>query len=467
MTERQNKRSTYSARIADGFTIIFSFLLAARISDADGGFGGARHYAWILLVVFPAWYHLCSRFGIYESVRTRRPGELLLAVFKAIVAGAGIAMAAIYLFDPFGFRWFYLIFLVACTGLLLLQKTACLLIVKYWKGNDFQKRQIVIVGTGEKSARFIRALNQHPDRGLKINGLIRGDGENGQAVLSGCKVLGELRDLVDICRNSTVDEVVFCEWSGGRDFDDNLEALEEMGITVRLVLNAGNFRHYQDELSFFQGEFPILTVSSGPIQESHIVFKRFLDIVGSVVGVSILAVMFPFIAVAIKLESGGPVFYGQDRIGENGRIIKCWKFRSMDIDAEKRKMEISHLNEMKGGMFKLRNDPRVTRVGQVLRRTSLDEWPQFWNVLKGEMSLVGPRPLPIGDVRMVENRYRRRLSVKPGITGLWQVSGRSRVINFEEVVQFDLEYIDNWSLWLDCRILLKTCLVIFSGHGSY
>ena len=139
----------------------------------------------------------------------------------------------------------------------------------------------------------------------------------------------------------------------------------------------------------------------------------------------------------------------------------------MYIGAEERKAEFSHLNEMSGGMFKIRNDPRVTRVGQILRKTSLDEWPQFWNVLRGEMSLVGPRPLPIGDVRMVENRYRRRLSVKPGITGLWQVSGRSQVVDFEDVVRLDLEYIDNWSLWLDCRILLRTCLVIFSGHGSF
>ena len=467
MLKVQARRLVRAALVADGLTILVSYLLAFHLSDAGGGIQDANNIAWILLIIFPVWYGLFFRFGIYESIRTRVPGELLLTVLKANAVGGVIAAAAIFLFEPVGYRDLFLHFIAIVTLAFMLQKTCCLAIVTYMKEKVFRKRQIVIVGTGGEAARFIRCINLHLDWGLKIVGLIRNGGTNGQAVLCGHKILGELGDLVDICRNTVVDEVVFCEALKGEEAERNLDALDEMGIKVRLVLQTGNLRPTRKEIGLFHGEFPILTVSSGPTRESQIVFKRTLDIVGSVVGLFILAVMLPFIAVAILLESGRPLLFGQDRFGENGRIIKCWKFRSMYTGAEQRKVEISHLNEMSGGMFKVRNDPRVTRVGQILRKTSLDEWPQFWNVLKGEMSLVGPRPLAIGDIRMVENRYRRRLSVKPGITGLWQVSGRSEVTNTEDVVRLDLEYIDNWSLWLDCRILLKTCLVIFSGHGSY
>ena len=467
MLKVQARRLIHASLVADGLTILVSYLLAFYLSDTGGGIQDANNIAWILLIIFPVWYGLFFRFGVYKFVRMRVLGELLFSVLKANAAGGIIAAAMIFLFEPVGYRDLFLNFLAIVTLTFLLQKTCYLSIVKYLKKNDFRKRQIVIVGTGDEAARFIRCLNQHLDWGLKIVGLIRSGGTSGQAELCGYKILGELGDLVDICRNAVVDEVVFCEALRGEEAERNLDALDEMGIKVRLVLQTGNIRPIRKEIGLFHGEFPILTVSSGPPRESQIVFKRALDIVGSVFGLSILAVMFPFIAAAILLESGRPVLFGQDRIGENGRLIKCWKFRSMSIGAEERKAEFSHLNEMSGGMFKIRNDPRITRVGQILRKTSLDEWPQFWNVLRGEMSLVGPRPLPIGDVRMVENRYRRRLSVKPGITGLWQVSGRSQVVDFEDVVRLDLEYIDNWSLWLDCRILLRTCLVIFSGHGSF
>jgi exopolysaccharide biosynthesis polyprenyl glycosylphosphotransferase len=467
MLKVQARRLIHAALAADGLTILGSYLLAFHLSDTGGGIQDANNIAWILLIIFPVWYGLFFRFGIYKFIRTRVLGELLFTVLKANAVGGIIAAAAIFLFEPVGYRDLFLHFIAIVTLAFLLQKTCYLAIVTHMKEKIFRKRQIVVVGTGEEAARFIRCVNQHLDWGLQIVGLIRSGGTNGQAELCGYKILGELGDLVDICRNAVVDEVVFCAALRGEEAERNLDALDEMGIKVRLVLQTGDFRRTRKEIGLFHGEFPILTVSSGPTRESHIVIKRTLDIVGSVVGLSILAVMLPFIAVAILLESGRPVLFGQDRFGENGRIIKCWKFRSMYTGAEQRKVEISHLNEMSGGMFKVRNDPRVTKVGQFLRKTSLDEWPQFWNVLQGEMSLVGPRPLAIGDIRMVENRYRRRLSVKPGITGLWQVSGRSEVTNTEDVVRLDLEYIDNWSLWLDCRILLKTCLVIFSGHGAY
>jgi lipopolysaccharide/colanic/teichoic acid biosynthesis glycosyltransferase len=177
--------------------------------------------------------------------------------------------------------------------------------------------------------------------------------------------------------------------------------------------------------------------------------------------------LYPFIALAIRLDSPGPLFFRQVRVGENGRLFTCWKFRSMYRDAERRKGELIPLNEMSGAIFKMRNDPRVTRVGRFLRRTSLDELPQFWNVLLGEMSLVGTRPPTPEEVTGYGHRHRKRICIKPGITGLWQVSGRNDIRDFDEVVRLDIEYIDQWSLWLDVKILMKTFRVLLARNGAY
>jgi lipopolysaccharide/colanic/teichoic acid biosynthesis glycosyltransferase len=180
----------------------------------------------------------------------------------------------------------------------------------------------------------------------------------------------------------------------------------------------------------------------------------------------VTAFLVPFIALAIKLESKGPVLFSQERIGLNGRIFRCWKFRSMLVDAEAQKAKLLERNEMKGAMFKIADDPRVTKVGRILRKSSLDELPQFWNVFKGEMSLVGTRPPTPDEVADYENWHRRRISIKPGMTGLWQVSGRNRISDFDEIVRLDIRYIEKWNLWLDVKILLKTFRVLLAGRGA-
>ena len=183
-------------------------------------------------------------------------------------------------------------------------------------------------------------------------------------------------------------------------------------------------------------------------------------------GLAVTAVLTPFIALAIKIDSPGPVFFAQKRVGKNGRYFRLYKFRSMYTDAEARKKDLMAQNEMEGPMFKVENDPRVTRVGAFLRKTSLDELPQFFNILIGNMSLVGTRPPTIDEFNQYDLYYRRRLSIKPGLTGLWQVSGRSDITDFREVLKLDLEYIDNWSLLLDFKIIFKTILVVFRGSGA-
>ena len=197
-----------------------------------------------------------------------------------------------------------------------------------------------------------------------------------------------------------------------------------------------------------------------------IVLKRLMDILGGIVGLLITAVVTIVLGPMIKLESPGPLFFSQKRVGRNGRIFKIYKFRSMYADAEERKKELMEQNEMDGLMFKMTDDPRITKIGKFIRKTSLDELPQFWNVLKGDMSLVGTRPPTVDEFEQYEGYHKRRLSMTPGLTGVWQVSGRSDITDFEEVVRLDKEYIENWDIGLDIKILLKTVMVVVKKDGS-
>ena len=198
----------------------------------------------------------------------------------------------------------------------------------------------------------------------------------------------------------------------------------------------------------------------------QLLLKRLLDICGALVGCVFLLLLTVVMGPLIKLESPGPVFFSQKRVGRNGRIFKMYKFRSMYVDADVRKKELLEKNEADGFMFKITDDPRITKVGRILRKTSLDECPQFFNVLKGDMSLVGTRPPTLDEFEKYRSYHKRRLSITPGLTGLWQISGRSKVTDFEEVVRMDVEYIDNWSLGLDLKILMKTIGVVIRGDGA-
>jgi exopolysaccharide biosynthesis polyprenyl glycosylphosphotransferase len=205
-----------------------------------------------------------------------------------------------------------------------------------------------------------------------------------------------------------------------------------------------------------------------PAVRSHssLVLKRIVDVIGGVAGLIFFAPVFAIVAIAVKITSRGPVFFAQQRCGRCGRVFRFYKFRTMVVDAEQRKAELEHLNEMSGPVFKMRRDPRVTRLGAILRKTSLDELPQLWNVVRGDMSLVGPRPPLPDEVERYDSRQAQRLSVTPGITGLWQVSGRSSLPDFDMWLELDLQYARSWSLWLDLRILLKTVFVVILARGA-
>ena len=250
-----------------------------------------------------------------------------------------------------------------------------------------------------------------------------------------------------------------------KEIDAMIEAFETMGITCYYSVGNLNRKKSVQSVGSFAGHL-VITYEANMIDYRRQFIKRSIDIIGAILGMLITIVLTPFIALAIKIDSRGPVFFSQTRIGRNGRRFSMYKFRSMYIDAEERKKELMTQNEMKGFMFKMEHDPRITHVGRFLRKTSLDELPQFYNVLKGDMSLVGTRPPTEDEFEQYNLRYRRRLSITPGLTGLWQVSGRSDITDFDEVVKLDLSYIDNWTLALDIKILLQTVGVVLFGRGS-
>jgi exopolysaccharide biosynthesis polyprenyl glycosylphosphotransferase len=241
---------------------------------------------------------------------------------------------------------------------------------------------------------------------------------------------------------------------------------EEQGIVVRLRTEISRLqvaKSYVDELE----GVPVVTIQSGPQDSWPLAAKRLIDVVGSLTLLVLLMPVFAAIALLIKMDTPGPVFFTQDRIGFNKRRFRLLKFRTMQVGADKQQQMLESLNEAKGPVFKIKDDPRVTRAGKFLRRFSIDELPQLLNVLKGDMSFVGPRPLPIRDVERIDVQWhKRRFSIKPGITCLWQVNGRSNIA-FDDWVRLDLEYIDQWSLGLDVKILIKTIPAVFRGSGAY
>jgi len=246
---------------------------------------------------------------------------------------------------------------------------------------------------------------------------------------------------------------------------DMILEFEAMGMLCHYNVEMPELNLEGKEAGTFAG-FSVISFSLQNMDYRRLMIKRFVDIVGAIVGLLITVVLFPFVALAIKIESKGPVIFKQERIGKNGRRFKMYKFRSMYQDAEKRLEDLQDKNEVQGLMFKMENDPRITKVGRFIRKTSIDELPQFWNILKGDMSLVGTRPPTVSEFEQYNAHYKRRLCITPGLTGMWQVSGRSNIKDFDEVVKLDLKYIDEWSLWLDVKLLLQTFGAVFFRKGS-
>lgn len=325
--------------------------------------------------------------------------------------------------------------------------------------------KVLIVTTKDLAEQVLEDVKDDHAWSYEVTALAVMDADMVGESVSRIPVVADRKSLFENVRSSELDVAFLLLPDYEREeIRDLINGFEKMGVTCHYSVDIPGVDLPAKTTGKFAG-YMVITYAT-VFDYRRMLVKRFMDIIGGGIGLIITAVLTPYIAIAIKLDSKGPVFFAQTRIGKNGRRFKMYKFRSMYTDAEERKKELEAQNEMKGLMFKMENDPRITRVGRFLRKTSLDELPQFYNIVKGDMSLVGTRPPTCDEFEKYEIEYRRRLSITPGLTGMWQVSGRSDIKDFDEVVKLDLQYIDNWSISLDVKILFMTIAVVLFGKGS-
>lgn len=338
-----------------------------------------------------------------------------------------------------------------------------------WFARDVRRRgrnyrSIIIVGTSELGREIARSIIDHEHWGLRVTGFI--DIRSGtKKSVDGVPILGNMDDLLPLTESTVIDEVIIADTELPFEATHKIvRLLSERGICARVGLldpHAGEHATIEQ-----LGRVPLLSFDPTRVSDVGLFAKRCVDLALAIPLTLLLLPVIAFVAVAIRGSSPGGILFRQTRVGLRGRRFTLLKFRTMRTGAENDRGELEHRNEMTGPVFKVRNDPRVTSFGRFLRRFSLDELPQLWNVVKGDMSLVGPRPPTPEEVEQYKPRQRRRLSMRPGLTCLWQVTGRNE-IDFDRWVALDLEYIDNWSPWLDVKILFKTVPAVFSGRGAF
>lgn len=334
---------------------------------------------------------------------------------------------------------------------------------KIWKYLSLQKKytqRILLVTTRARVERVLKQLSSY-EYGY-VSAVCIVDDEHFE---SSNLTIVTLDNLVTYATRSVVDQVVINLPSENFLIADFVSKFETMGLPVAVNIAALEFVTNSEKAIQRFGNSSVVNFSTTFYRSSDVALKRMIDIIGSLFGLVICGIVSIFLVPLIK-KDGGPAIFAQDRVGRNGRIFKFYKFRSMRVDAEEIKKDLMSQNQMQGGMFKIENDPRVTKIGYFIRKTSLDELPQFWNVLKGDMSLVGTRPPTLDEYMKYTPEQKRRLSFKPGITGLWQISGRSNITNFDDVVKLDVTYLDGWTIWKDIEILLKTIKVVVMKDGA-
>jgi len=324
----------------------------------------------------------------------------------------------------------------------------------------------IIVGAGEVGRTVMRTIVARPELGYRIVGFVDDNPQKGETDIGRFKALGPLRNLSRLIEEEAVDEVIITlPWMYHRKIMSIVRECERRQVSAHIVPDLFQMSLSQVDVDDLGG-VPLIGVRQVGFERGTLLVKRGMDIVGAVVGLTLGAPFLALIGLAIRLDSPGPIIFRQTRVGAGGKTFECYKFRSMHERAEEELEQLRELNEADGHIFKIRDDPRKTRTGRFLRRTSLDELPQLWNVLRGEMSLVGPRPPLPAEVTRYMEWHKRRLEVRPGMTGLWQVRGRS-LLSFDEGVLLDIYYIENWSLWLDFKILLRTIPKTLFGNGAY
>lgn len=478
MTSRHGALSNFFLKFSDlslvlaslGLAIVFRYspsnnvgfavdYFSERIKVSNAVLGGALVIAWHLAFAVQGMY-LSHRFSSARDEAKEIAKAVLMASIALLVAAQigrwpTINVATVAVFAGLSLTAIATMRFLLRTNLRRLRR----------RGHNI--KSLLLIGGGPRGRRFAAQVQQRQDLGYKLLGYIDSDLAFARDTVAGASWLGSLEDLPLILANEVIDEAAIALpiKSHYTQIESALAILEEQGITTHLLSDLFPQRLARSQSAEFAG-VPLVSLHSVPPFSWRTEAKRLFDLVTGTLLLILLAPLFVLAAIAVKLDSEGPIFFVQDRVGLNKRRFRMIKFRTMLADAEARMKDIEHLNEKAGPIFKIKNDPRITRVGRWLRKTSIDELPQLINVLMGEMSIVGPRPLSLRDtLKMEEAWQKRRFSVKPGLTCLWQVSGRSN-LSFEQWMQLDLEYIDRWSLRLDASILLRTIPAIVSTRGA-
>ena len=448
--------------LADVLSLLVSYYIAFTLTSKYIPLNSIKDYLWIVIIYIPIWIFLMSVNGMYDTTTFTYYDRIFKSIFFSTVFSSLLVAALKNSIKPTMYNelLFFIFFLISLITMLIV-RYALLYIIK--NPNNTHTKQVMFVGVPSMYEKFNNFIEK-TDINVQVSSCLS-IGYDEDTNKNKLKV--DIKTFQEGLKQHVIDEIYFAiPIKYFNEIKDYVIVCEEMGITSRILLELSDLTPSRVHVASL-GTFPMLTVHSISLNNLQIYLKRTLDIIGAVIGLVLSSIIWIVAAIAIKRDSPGPIFYYQNRVGMNGRVFKLYKFRSMYIDADERKKELESQNEMSGGlMFKLKNDPRVTKVGKFIRKASIDELPQFLNVLKGDMSLVGTRPPTLDEVSNYKSYHRRRISIKPGITGMWQVSGRSAITNFDEVVALDTKYIDQWSVWLDLKIMIKTVFVVFAKRGA-
>ena len=407
---------------------------------------------------------LLNNYGLYKTQRELSILAETWLVLKALFISLLPAAATIFFLKfkfysrlVFGFGW-VLMFLS-----LSLWRMVKRCIVRRLISHGYNNLNVLILGAGKVGRALAREIDQHPYLGLRIIGYLD-DSKNKKNMEDKYEILGKISDFETVVRRKFIDEVFMSIPSERGLVSELVMKCKELGVSIRVVPDLFDLAMNKIKIHY-AGSIPLLEYHYKGIHGTDLFLKRMMDIVMSFLAIILLSPIFIILGITIKLTSRGPIIYNSKRCGKKGQVFNFYKFRSMIKGADKMLDSLQDRNEKGGPLFKIREDPRVTKVGRFMRRYSLDEFPQLFNVLNGDMSLVGPRPLPV-EVERYKDREMKRLEIRPGITGLWQVSGRSD-LSYEDMIRLDFEYIENWSVWLDLKTLLRTIPAILSKKGAY
>lgn len=479
MIRLRHKLFIYALRLFDQAVLLVTLLFLVDWFGRQRGTGSllyllqnyyeARH-AFGLMLLGLCWVWIFDAIVHYETNRLKTLRSQLVDVLKANSAAAALLMlvATVFTFKRFSNELIVSFWVITCV-LGMLGRLGLRWILMAVRRSGYNYRHLLILGFNEDAVKMAHKIDATPVLGYKIGGFVSEISAEAAAVKipsESHRIIGHIANLKPILEKGPVDEVIIClpVLEHFNVVSEVVQMARELGIVVRLFPDDATAKVLtRCNLEQFEGHYVVTFFREQMLLQ--LFGKRVMDFVLSGILLILLSPLLLAVAIMIKVTSPGPVFFVQPRVGMNKRSFKLYKFRSMYIDAEKRKQELAHLNEMDGPVFKIKNDPRITPLGHFIRKTSIDELPQLVNVLTGHMSLVGPRPPLLSEVDKYEWLYRKRLSIKPGITCLWQISGRNE-ITFKQWMELDQQYIDNWSLWMDIKILAKTVPAVLLRKGA-